>query len=235
MARSRWLIAFLVLPVVGVVTGTPRGAAAHGGDTTLVHGCVNPAGLMRIVAVTATCHRSETPVDWPKTAATGGGDAPTAVFDSTGRKVGNVVGTLNNMGLQAPAVALRVGDVTVVLAALRTRLCEIVGACTAPPDPPPDPGAVVFESADCAGDPFLFAPAAGTGAESIVPLTTIAGPNDTLFVAAADASPTTVVDGSRLFYRGTCRPGSGIAVGGFVPGTTTIDLAVEFAQPFSIR
>jgi hypothetical protein len=39
-------------------------AVAHGGDPDLIHACVKPSGLLRIVDADATCHPSEQPLDW---------------------------------------------------------------------------------------------------------------------------------------------------------------------------
>ena len=44
------------------------GAYAHGGNTALVHSCVqNASGSVRIVGPNDTCRSNETPLDWPKT------------------------------------------------------------------------------------------------------------------------------------------------------------------------
>lgn len=46
---------------------------AHDGDVNLVHSCVrNNNGTIRIIGENDTCNGNETPLDWPKTAASGG-------------------------------------------------------------------------------------------------------------------------------------------------------------------
>lgn len=38
--------------------------SAHGGDLSLIHSCISPAGLIRIVDATDTCKTGETALDW---------------------------------------------------------------------------------------------------------------------------------------------------------------------------
>ena len=59
----RKISAFLF--VFALLLGAVVIAAAHGGDTNLVHACVNPGGQMRILLdANATCKANETAVDW---------------------------------------------------------------------------------------------------------------------------------------------------------------------------
>jgi len=37
---------------------------AHGGDESLIHGCVDGSGVLRIVPATAECDQGEKPLDW---------------------------------------------------------------------------------------------------------------------------------------------------------------------------
>jgi hypothetical protein len=41
-------------------------ASAHGGDTSLIHSCVNAGGRIRIVEATSSCSAQEQPLDWNK-------------------------------------------------------------------------------------------------------------------------------------------------------------------------
>lgn len=41
-------------------------ASAHGGDTSLIHSCVNAGGRIRIVGATSSCSGDEQPLDWNK-------------------------------------------------------------------------------------------------------------------------------------------------------------------------
>jgi len=51
------VVAFLAVPSI---------TRADGGDPFLVHACVNPSGLTRIVGPDDTCGTNQTPVHWPK-------------------------------------------------------------------------------------------------------------------------------------------------------------------------
>ena len=70
MTRSKagWL--FLGLVFVLALAGFTPAVYAHGGDSTLVHACVNKSsGEVKIVGVNASCKNNETAVDWPRTSA----------------------------------------------------------------------------------------------------------------------------------------------------------------------
>jgi hypothetical protein len=60
----------VVIPLATLVAGLLFGVGAmsviaHGGDTSLIHGCVkNKGGALRIVNATATCNSLETALDW---------------------------------------------------------------------------------------------------------------------------------------------------------------------------
>ena len=55
-----------VATFVVVIAGFPRPVSAHAGndDPTAVHACVGLAGVLRVVAATATCYRGEQPLHW---------------------------------------------------------------------------------------------------------------------------------------------------------------------------
>lgn len=46
-------------------------ARAHGGDTSLIHSCVNASGRIRIVGPTSSCLGDEHPLDWNQQGPTG--------------------------------------------------------------------------------------------------------------------------------------------------------------------
>jgi hypothetical protein len=57
------VLAFAALPLQGL---------AHGGDTSKIHACLNPnSGEVKILDANASCHKHETPIDWPAGGATG--------------------------------------------------------------------------------------------------------------------------------------------------------------------
>jgi hypothetical protein len=83
MTRSKtgWLFLGSVL-VLALAVVTPA-VYMHGGDSTLIHACVNKSsGEIKIVTATASCKNNETALDWPATlpAPSGGG----AVLDARG-------------------------------------------------------------------------------------------------------------------------------------------------------
>lgn len=55
------------LVIFVALLGVPMIVGADGGDTSLVHGCVNPSGLSRIITPDGECSKSETPVHWSST------------------------------------------------------------------------------------------------------------------------------------------------------------------------
>lgn len=60
-----WLIIASVL--LGTLTFV-RQVGADGGDTTLIHACLTPAGTVRIVGANTGCLPAETPLHWPTVA-----------------------------------------------------------------------------------------------------------------------------------------------------------------------
>lgn len=62
MRRTR-LLAALGVGLLAAAAVTTY-ALAHGGDTSLIHGCVNRSGDLRIVGAAATCRAGETALDW---------------------------------------------------------------------------------------------------------------------------------------------------------------------------
>jgi hypothetical protein len=74
MARFAMRSAAVMACLLSMFLGRVQLVGAHGGDTSLIHGCVNNAnGLVRIVGATNTCQSHETAVHWPATAPSAGG------------------------------------------------------------------------------------------------------------------------------------------------------------------
>lgn len=71
MERSK----FVVVVALALGLGSPLVALADGGDPSVIHACVNPSGLTRIVTPAESCRSNETPVHW----AIGGATGPAAV------------------------------------------------------------------------------------------------------------------------------------------------------------
>jgi hypothetical protein len=143
--------ACLVAGVLGGVGLLPTWAAAHGGDTSLLHACVQvSSGQLRLVMPDETCRPTEVPVDWPLSAAAAAAPSGPQVADATGAIVGPVVGTNGPVGMPAASVVL----VGVPLG---------TGLAVVPMGPRGYAGedALLYESSDCTGTPYLFTPAAG--------------------------------------------------------------------------
>ena len=73
--------ALFVLVSLAMVLAALGPAAADGGDASLVHACLNPAGQVRIVGPSDACRSQETAVHWPAASAglkvlTGAGSVP---------------------------------------------------------------------------------------------------------------------------------------------------------------
>jgi parallel beta-helix repeat protein len=68
--KTRWLIGMAV-GFFGVSLGLAGQLYAHGGDTTMIHSCVNnSSGTVKFVGSNDACKTNETPVDWEKAART---------------------------------------------------------------------------------------------------------------------------------------------------------------------
>jgi uncharacterized protein YjbI with pentapeptide repeats len=60
------VLGLLFQPAISIIS-------AHGGDTSLVHGCVRPiSGLLRIIGANDTCGTNETALDWSQFGSSGG-------------------------------------------------------------------------------------------------------------------------------------------------------------------
>jgi hypothetical protein len=74
MATSAMRSALVVGYLIWVLLGGGELVGADGGDTSLIHACVNNAnGLRRIIGANSTCQSHETSVHWPATAPSAGG------------------------------------------------------------------------------------------------------------------------------------------------------------------
>jgi hypothetical protein len=70
MSNGQKLVVAVLLSFLLGISGT--WVMAHGGDTNLIHSCVNSRGGIRIVSATSTCPAGQTPLDW-SIGTTGGG------------------------------------------------------------------------------------------------------------------------------------------------------------------
>lgn len=66
MGRSFIMLISVILTLLGAALGLPTAAIADGGDPNLIHSCVNPSGLTRIVGSNDVCGSNETAAHWPK-------------------------------------------------------------------------------------------------------------------------------------------------------------------------
>ena len=72
---------------------------AHGGDPSLIHGCVSKHGRLRIVGPSDTCKPHETALDWPKGA---GGGSGLVLKDANGTVIGPYDAVLQTVFLSSP-------------------------------------------------------------------------------------------------------------------------------------
>jgi len=66
MNRSNICVVAIVALVMGFVgAGLATLASAHGGDTNLIHACLNPGnGTIYVVGANQSCSQNQTPLDW---------------------------------------------------------------------------------------------------------------------------------------------------------------------------
>jgi hypothetical protein len=142
-------------------------------------------GFVRIVGATENCTRFETARHWSITGPAGprgaqgaqgpqgnvgpAGPALLTVFDSTGKKVGEVISFLS---IGQALVAFKLNTLSVVMDARP----DILGGTS--------PGYVFFESTDCSTTPFLTGSLPPTGTGILFAATAVGGPgSSTLYVA----------------------------------------------------
>ncbi|HEV8673786.1 MAG TPA: hypothetical protein VGX21_07065 [Methylomirabilota bacterium] len=187
---------------------------AHGGDPTLIHGCVQQGSShVRIVGPFDVCRRTETAVDWPAGGAVGPAATPSGslqVVDADGSPVGPVVSL---QGLNA-VVAFKAGGQIVALQLIGDQLLGY--------------DAVWFGGAGCTGQAYV------QSSESALRMTAI----DNLgrvYVDDGSSVPAMVTIGSYAFPNdtNTCFPG------GFpllvVPAALVADLESTFTAPFRVE
>ena len=76
MTTSKTVRLFLLSVLVFAIAGVKPAVKADGGDSTLIHACVNKSsGEIKIVGANASCKNNETSLHWPATSsvASGGG------------------------------------------------------------------------------------------------------------------------------------------------------------------
>ena len=211
---------------LGLAGATPA-AYAHGGNTSLIHGCVNKNnGTLRIIAATGTCTSKETLLDWNiagpagpagATGATGPAGPPSppvlAVYDVNNTFVGDVVGMSGTStdGAQRPYVAMKVGDVAFVLEVFRLRFFG-------------NQRSVMFSAAGCSGSPYL------SDNEEPLPYVVVVG--NIAYVADSGAAVTNTFLASTRNDDGSCiaSPLGSMAV---LPALQ-VDLSV-YSPPFIVK
>lgn len=99
--RNLLLLGIGTMVAFGLSAVADLAVSAHGGDATLIHACVNPAGQLRLVGSNGSCRKQEVAVDWGQ--AGGGGQVPGALQVVGGD--GNIVGQLD-----ADSVVTQVGN-----------------------------------------------------------------------------------------------------------------------------
>jgi hypothetical protein len=115
MLRASTCCAALIAFAGFVGGGLVSTAAAHGGDTTVVHACVKDNGNVRIIGASEDCKAQETAQHWSITGPAGpagpagpggpAGGSALRVVDATGAQVGDVVG-IEGFNIWNPIVAI---------------------------------------------------------------------------------------------------------------------------------
>ncbi len=204
--RRRWLLSVGIL--VGLLIGWPALARSAGGSSDLIHACVNPSKLVRIVEPPEGCHPSERALAWPAALATaaslslGGG---LRVVDKAGQPVGPLV--------RPDAVLVTVSGERVLVGVQATRFFGLLGV------------ALYFQEPKCTGG-RLVSPATDT----LLPWAQVMG--TTAYFGGRDGAPYAV--GSMLYAgsstttpvcysydspypRFTLTPAKSVELGGFTP------------------
>lgn len=88
--------------LVGASLATIVGVAAHGGDTTRIHACVDQAGNIKIVDAGAACKRNETALDWNIQGPQGDAGAPGPKGDAGAPGVQGPKGDKGDTGAAGP-------------------------------------------------------------------------------------------------------------------------------------
>lgn len=242
---SRRIGAVLVL-VVSIVL--PVSTFAHGGDATRIHACVNSSGRVRIVSPGGLCNPKETATDWNITGAPGpqgpqgaqgsaGPPGPSsseglAIYDSTVRKLGDVITVIPNGGSDGPirdfVFPFRMNGTTYVLTigpGLDIFFGNAVGT--------------FFESTDCSG-PMWISPRKLTppGTPAALPHVAVLYPGWTMYIGNRAAEPEMRMIRSALGF--TVPPDGGCypvppSLFSVIPAEPLIDLLTIFTPPFSVR
>ena len=58
------IMALLIVLTGGAAWGLTSRGSGVGGDTQVIHACINPAGQLRIVGPDELCHHQETALSW---------------------------------------------------------------------------------------------------------------------------------------------------------------------------
>jgi hypothetical protein len=169
--RRRWLVVGGI--VLGLLLGGPALVrSAAGGEPSVIHACVNPSKLVRIVEPAESCHPSERALAWPAALATPQGAAvagPLTVVDKAGKLLGPLV--------RPEGVALAVNGEWVLVGVQASRLYGLAGV------------AFYFREQNCTGERLV------SPASELLPWVQVLG--STGYYAGRDGLPYAV--GSMLF------------------------------------
>ncbi len=141
--RRRWLLAGGIL--VGLLLGWPALGRSAGSDSSVIHACVNPSKLVRIVEPPEPCHPSERALAWPAALPSGPGAASAGGALTVVDKAGKFVGLL----VRPEAVALAVNGEYVLVGVQPSRFYGLAGV------------AFYFQAQNCTGE-RLVSPATDT-------------------------------------------------------------------------
>lgn len=132
----RWLLSVSIL--LGVLIGWPAAVRSDGGDASLIHACVNPSNLVRIVEPNDGCRPSERSLHWPAASLKGQGLSSgegLTVVDRTGRTVGPLI--------RPDAVVVAVNGERVLVGVQPSRFYGLLGV------------ALYYRELNCSGEPLI--------------------------------------------------------------------------------
>lgn len=146
------------------------------------------------------------------------------VVDSTGTTLGRVVGTPSFWGVSV-SVPFRIEGQLFVL---NVAINDYFGN--------EDDDEVLFESADCSGQPFLDDPEDfGTDPLPILPVVAVNAPGNTVYLQVRGSAAETRLIQSGLHENGNCYTDPDPFERRVVPALTVVDMDTLFTPPFSVR
>ncbi|OFV97707.1 MAG: hypothetical protein A3H28_12335 [Acidobacteria bacterium RIFCSPLOWO2_02_FULL_61_28] len=153
------------------------------------------------------------------------------VADSSGKTIGRVLGGMNIYNVESFASTDLNMRTVVLLQVDQTVVPVMVGR-----DRFYGGGGLVYESENCMGTPF-FSPGVRlpeTDAPSLLPLTAIGPPGQTIYIAIPGAAPRAISKRSVLEFGLRCSNETG-NIPNAIPTHPLVDLLTIFTPPFSLR